>query len=82
MGNGKQISVESNKILISALGIDESKVGVIENDKLGHESMKYFGFPMASPRADEETKKVALDNGGIVINDYSKGTIDTLFRKF
>jgi hypothetical protein len=56
--------------MIEIFGIKKEEVAVLENDKLGHSSMKAFGFPIASPLADQETIDVALENDGIHIEDY------------
>jgi hypothetical protein len=59
-----------NEKMVEIFGIKKEEVAILENDKLGHSSMKAFGFPIASPLADQETIDVALENDGIHIKDY------------
>jgi hypothetical protein len=76
---GPEDKRKANETLVKKFGLNKENVAIVENDYLGHPSMKTF-FPIASPLADEETVKLAKELGGLQIEDYRNA--DELLRKF
>ena len=75
--------LEMNKAIIDVLGVEKNEVGYIgDNVRIDGPSLKYFGLPVASPYADEETQKIVSDRGGVVLKNYKKKEVDRLFRRF